>query len=318
MQSKTGACLWLALTGCGSAEVARLEVEQNALEKEVETLRSNVAGLRQEMVEVGLIKGGPGAGGGAGGEAGNPLPETEISGDLPWTFTRTGAPPALPSLGPPERRQKTNCGYKFSVRQLQPLSDFSLNSAGAGKASPVLLFEDGQPLTPHAMPHDFEQNCRFAFRHAGFLIMFTPDGKPASAHGKTYTVALDSAFPLQRGDDGRDLFWIYPGQTATLSLSKGWNPDWGSLSVDLDARLVYVGKTNSAPATASVLGVDEKSARPRLGMSAQIETPPSDAFEVTIASPGDGPYVLIETLTLGNAQHAVVVTSEAAFRESQN
>ena len=39
----------------------------------------------------------------------------------------------------------------------------------------------------------------------------------------------------------------------------------------------------------------------------------AEPFSITLASPEDGPYLLVNTLTLGNPENSLVITSEVAF-----
>ena len=321
----------LFLFSCAGGQLAELEEEHDALQAEYDDLRENVEGLKNEMVSLGLItqqqanarakvapkggktgKAGKAPAGRRGRVHGNPRPKNELSEQLTWTATRSGDPADLGSLGTAERAGG-DCGWKLTLESLQPLSDFPLNRDGFGKSGPVVLFEDGQPMTAHAMPEAFENTCSGAFRHAGYTFLFSPTGTVEDGGRRTYTAALASDFPLARGDDERPMYWVYPGTTATFSFSSGWNAEWGESRLAIAGRLIGEGAAGlDAP------GLERDLDTPGNFHIAEVIEPGAEAFTVEVQAPEGGPYVLIDTLTLGNPDNAVVVTAEAAWAAREN
>jgi hypothetical protein len=302
------------VVACGP-DLASVETEQQSLEKEVEVLRNTVDTMRTEMQAMGLMPGGP------AGSTGPTVAGNDLSQDLKWTAKRTGPVPVIDAkLGAPERRDNTECGYRFHLPWLEPLSDASLESTGSGRASPLLLLRDGKPLEPHANAPAYDKGCRFAFRHMPKFLFFSPDGD-VNAIGGAWTVAYDPAVPIARGGDERPAFWVYPGQTLTFTFDSGWQSAWGPMSVQVDARLIYVGSAENPapgsgpPATVSALENEESGSDPRLGLDAVPEPPPESAWTVEITSPPDGPFVLLELLRVGNDNNAVVVTAPGTAGE---
>jgi hypothetical protein len=132
----------------------------------------------------------------------------------------------------------------------------------------------------------------------------------------TWTMALAPEVPLPRSDD-RPMYWVYPGTTLTFSFDRGWDESWGPLTVRLDARVLHTGTPDAptprkdVPATASVLGFEQSSADPRLGFENTPE-PPDGPWTIEVSSPSNGPFVLVETLVVGNTEHSLIVTADAA------
>lgn len=294
------------VAGCSGPDLAKLEVEQQSLEQEVGVLRKNVDEMRALMEAMGKLPSGPAA-------AGGQVAESDLGSSLDVKVTRDGTAPTFPPLPAPERRDSTPCGYRFYIPWLETISDHDLEQSGAGRASPVELRQDGKALAPHVGPVGFERGCKFAFRHQPKYLFFSPQGDDANVDG-AWEMRLSDELPLARADDS-DAYWVYPGTTLTFTVDKGWNADlWGQLKVQLDARLMYVGTPEEpaprpgAQATVAFLGVEESGGDPRLGFESTPE-PPDAAWTIDVTSPSDGPYVLIETLVLGNADHALVVVA---------
>lgn len=299
--------MWvLTFAGC-YPDLARLETEEAALTKEVEVLRRNVDEMRVQMEEMGLRPAGPDARTQDLAGAGSDLDEL-----LGVTVSRTGDAPTFPPLGDPERRESTECGWRFPVPWLEGLSDQRLDETGAGKSSPLILFQDGKPLEPHANPQGAEKSCRFAFSHRPRYLLFTPANTPDAVSGR-WTLGLSPDFPLQTGE--RSAHWVYPGTTLTASFSSGWDGEkWGPPSVRLDARNVYTGTpdrpaaTTGAPSVVSFLGKEFASKELQIGVDELVE-PPDGAWTIEITSPSDGPYVFVKMLVVASTSHRRVVVA---------
>ena len=231
--------VYTSLSGCAGGQLAELELEQQQLRAEYEDVAANVAALRDEMGELGLITRAQanakapsqGRSGKKIKPRGNPSPANDLSEGMPWTATRTGDKPTLPALADLER-SSGDCGWRFHVRELQPISDFPLNRDGFGKASPVVMYAGDQPMSPHANPEDFEKACTGSYRHAGYLFLFSPTGNVDAASERSYRIELADEVPLPR-DDGRPMYWVYPGTTLTFSVPGAWDPAWGEVRLDL-------------------------------------------------------------------------------------
>ena len=301
--------LWAVtlLGGCGP-DLAELETEQRALEREVRVLRRNVADMRERMQSMGMLPSGPTSVAEAG-------PDQVLEGALTYTVTRSGTLPELPALGEPERRANTECGWRLFGPWLEQVSDLTLEKSGSGKSSPIVLSHNGRALEPHATVPKFERACEGAFRVQPRYVFFSPFA--ADDVDGTWTVGVADTVPLPRGGDGRGMYWVYPGTELAVAFQGSWNPEWGEFGVSFDSRLLAVGTAEdhrrqpTASATVEILGEQRTASAGRLGLAATLP-PPSGPFTLTVASPQDGPWVLVETLWVGNDEQAVVVTAEGA------
>lgn len=315
--------LWFAsfvgMQACSFLEVRRLEAKQGAVETELAQLHEQASALDQQMVGLGLLpkpaqRAEPRNAGKVKGRAqlnDHQTPTEAVGEAMPVSWARTGTPSPLPELPERERVPETACGFKYKIESLKPISDYVLNRADLGKASPVVLFEDDQPLAAHAYPRDFQDRCAGAYRHAGFVILFSPTGAgPESVETHRYHIEHAPDLPLKRGDDGREMFWVYPGTTLTFSFSRGWDPEWGPLWVDLSGK--SSGPTD-APLVIRFAGEEHRFFKDNVFLSTQPE-PPTEPWTLEIESPAEGPYFLLDLLTLGNPKHGAVVTGPRAFK----
>ncbi|MFT4625562.1 MAG: hypothetical protein ACI8PZ_004230 [Myxococcota bacterium] len=306
--------LLAALFACQNVELAKLETAQELLDDRQRAIAAQTDELRTSMIELGMVaRDKPDAQppGPRSELNDHQLPATPLAGTYPVTLSRTGDPPALPPL-PEAERTDTPCGFKFKVEELKPLSDFVLNKLDLGKSSPLLLLEDGKPMPAHAFPKQYEQRCAGAFRHAGFVLLFSPSGTDAGAFGThEYSLVLSPDVPLRRGDDGRQMYWIYPGTTLTVQFAEGWDETWGEMHVDLAGRVASIA---ASPLTVTVADEEFEITGEDLVVSTEPDVQ-QGAWGITLASPPDGPYAIVNLLTVGNAEYARVVTGPRAFNK---
>ncbi len=312
-------------------DLTALEQRQRILERQLVELEAEIDALEQTLeaagvqVEPASSRGRPGRRGKkARGKrrrakarmaaddglpvSGHQQPTTERTRDSGATVERTGDPPVLPGLPEPERTE-TACGFKLQVPELSAISDYPLNTRGLGRSGPIRLSLGGDPLTPHALPKDFERDCGGAFRHAGGVILFSPDDTP-NLDGRALELSLDPRLPMPRGGDERPMYWVY-AQTTVRGTVAEWSSDWGDADTVLAGLVVGDG-----PVTVT------------FGDTAH--TLPSGPFRLTHRFEGNGPftttiagsapqgdglggYALIDAWTLGNADNAVVFTGDAAW-----
>lgn len=299
----------IGLTGCGASEVTRLETEQRALETEVATLRETVAELRSEMQRKGVLKSGPV--GPRPKAAGAVAPSVVLTDEYPLATSRTATDLVLQTVSEPEPRSDTPCGWRVGVQHLEPISDFALAADGLGRSSPVLAQHSGRFLEGHAPPMKFEKTCSGAYRHQSKFLFYSP---PAGA-AEPGAIALQLAEEMPFADEGgRPRYWVYPGTTMTISASVPWDAAWGEPYVVFDLRLRDVGLA-SKPAARSegtvvmTIGDREISSREAVWRASEPLGDTGSAT-ITIHSPADGPFVLVDSLAIGNAGHAAVVTSK--------
>ncbi|NCG19605.1 MAG: hypothetical protein GWP91_11410 [Rhodobacterales bacterium] len=309
------------LTGCGSEQLTTLEVEQADLRKEYDDLEGNVVALRNQMVELGLMtqaqanakaeKATKGKGKGKGkGKMGNSNPKHDLSDVLNFTAERTGTPPQLPPLTDLVRTE-TPCGYTVKIEDLQPISDFPLNRDGLGKSSPVVMFEDGEAMASHAGPEAFEEACAGAYRHAGFLFLFSPS-QTQEIGERVFSISLAEDIPYARGEDQRPMYWVYPGTTLNITLDQPWDETWGEMKLDLSGRVLDQLEAQ-ATLTAGSFSQDISGGAFQISEEITADGP----LTISITSPENGPYLVLSLLTIGNPGNALVVTSQSTHSKGQ-
>jgi hypothetical protein len=322
------AVVLLALAACNNEEkLAELEARQTELRAQYDETARQTAEMRKQLLAMGVIAEGATAppkgkntkAGGAGSKAklkaGNPIPTNDVTAAFGVTAARTGEIPTLPPLNAAPERSESPCGWKFVVKELADISDYNLNSLGLGRSGPVLLLADGAPLASHATPAQYDESCAHAFRHAGWAFLFSPEAAPENAEKHSWSLALDTHLPAARGEDGRPMYWVYPGTTVTLTAGRAWDPSWGAMDVDVVTRRVSEGDPPKVTIAGQPVIVpdDKDTAHLHVG----LDPIPAEPLIVTVTSEDTGAYVVIDTFTIGNAENAAVVTSEAAWKAAQ-
>ena len=292
--------LGLALGGC-TPDLAEVETRQQALRREVDVLAEDIARMRSKMQEMGLMPSGP-----LPPDSGGP----SRLADLGLTIRQEGSPPELPGLGPLERREGTPCGYRMRSAVLAELSDKHLVDTGSGIASPVVLAYEGRRLDAHAGPARFENGCSGAFRLQPRFLFLSPFAE-GDVQGR-WSVGLAPQQPVRRGDDGLGVFWVYPGTSLTFAFAEGWDASYGDFAVHLDGRVLRVGRAPKSSARVEVLGQTARVTGDRI--AAPDVRPPDGPWSLVVVSPSDGPYVLVESLWVGNEDvgHVVSPVPEAS------
>lgn len=304
------AAMLLALTGCGASELTRLETEQRALETEVATLRQTVEDLRGEMQRKGVIRAGPG--GPRPKAAGALAPENDLSLDFTLEVTRSETDRMVRFVSQPEVRSDTACGWRVGLQHLESIADFTLAGDSLGRSSPLVASIDDVPLVPHSAPSRYADACDGAFRHQSKYLFYSP---PKLADGAALQVVLSEELPIP-DEEGRPRYWVYPGTTLTITASGSWDAEaWGAAHLVYDLRLRNVGLPNKPNATSSgavtlALPDAELTGGTQPIWRGSEPLTGSGPWTITISSPSDGPFVLVDGLAIGNGSWASVVTSK--------
>ncbi len=309
-----------SVVGCSSDhDLEARRARQVELTETLENLETDLAQVRKDFETVSgagaFRRPDPGATPVRKGERstwiGAQAPHTRLNdADIRVRVERTGLPVALPSLEAPKRGDGP-CAWSFTVPRLRPLSDLVLRNSGLGRSSPIVLVENGKPLSSHAEVADISDRCTGSFRHAGAELQFSPRGRSEAVTGREYKLSHAAEVPLPRGDDGRPLYWVYPGTQLEFSVVDRWDPAWGDPTLTLTAKLI-----------------GEHTGRPLVELDDVVRTLDGDlpvveyalrplqldgTWSLRISSPIDGPWIVIDTLTLGNDDHAVIISSEHAW-----
>ena len=234
-------------------------------------------------------------------------PSTESAGVIPLgEATRTGT--AVPLAAPaPELRD--GCTYLVRLPHLAAVSDKGLaDHAGLFDASPLLVFEDDRPLTPHARGGD----CDGGFAHGPLGLFVRPADRDASAHTYTVQGTADLDAHPRRGPQGPSrVLYAYPGTTLTIPMPVAWRSDWGPPTV----RLAAVTSQADAPAVLAWHG--EQVPVPGINgpVRASLTPTATGAGDLTLTVPADGPLVVVHDLIVGTGPSATaVVGTEVGLR----
>jgi hypothetical protein len=230
------------------------------------------------------------------------------------SVSRTGTPPKLADVGDLQRT-KSICGYRFPTPYLH-ISDTSLHELGIGRASPLLLMEDGKPLKPHATVREFQGRCAGAFGHTGRFIWFSPTGDVQAAKDRHYHLEHHSQFPSPRANRS-PIHWIYPGTQARVQFHKPWNQEaYGDFGAFLNIQLL--GEEEAANGGVTVRIGAESWPVDTMNWDVYIspEKLPDGPFEIAIESPEDGPYVILHHMTVGPRSRGITVLGQ--LREANN
>ena len=223
-------------------------------------------------------------------------------------LTRDGKLPEL--THDPATRTESTCGYQINARHLYALSNQRLSKmVDIGRVSPVVVLEDGKPLSGFATTRDFEENCAGAFNFGRNAVRFSPtDERHEDAEAHTYTLALSSDFPLATPDG--DAWWAYPGTRIDIAF-----PDDAGLAGQA-IELVVTGSTPQGRVlTPPLLQLSEDKIlleEDATGWMGRLPiTVPDGAWTVSLVIPSDGPYMVITSLTVhhGEEVRSILPTS---------
>ncbi len=222
----------------------------------------------------------------------------------PPVVTRVGTPPDVPAK--PPIRGKLGCDYHILVPALQPLADNVLTDTNRGAISPLVVYEDGKPLRAHAAPKEVQDQCTGAATHWNGAVKFTPTGDdPEAGRSRDYRVAYDPAAPLV-GGRGEEAWWVYPGTALRFAFAEG------SVAGNVAAAVAGVAILPGEGAPTVRFGAAEAPlVRAGDGLAAAVHADVAGAFTVEIASPPDGPTLLLDRLALRAGDDAWYVLGTA-------
>lgn len=221
------------------------------------------------------------------------------------TISRTGSPPKLADVNELQRT-KSPCGYRFTAPYMQ-LSDTSLHEIGIGRASPLLLLEDGVAMKPHATVKEFQSRCAGAFGHTGRFIWFSPNGQVKDALNKEYRLELHQGFPSPRANR-TPVYWIYPGTQARIEFHKPWPHEaYGDFGFTLDIQLVGEYLEESGGVTVRIGDESWKVDSANWAVYLTPEKLPEGPFEILVESGENDAYAIIHQLTVGPRSKGITV-----------
>jgi hypothetical protein len=215
--------------------------------------------------------------------------------------------PVLPTLGDVDA--KGGCVHLLRLPDLKAVSDKGLlDHSGFFDASPLMVFEDDQPLTPHARG----SACDGGFAHSplGAVVRSVVEG----AHTWRFGLTADLVVTKRRGKAGpQQLLYVYPGTTLEVSVP-AWSSAWG----DPVVHLAGVASRSDTDASLALGGASVPLAGAGGAIRAKLEAEPNrSSTALRLHVPAGGPVLVVTDLVvgMGDAATAVVGTLEGATSE---
>ena len=222
-----------------------------------------------------------------------PLQPLEIGlGLLPAPqLRRTGSPPQLPR---PEPKADKGCTWSLRLKEFGFLSAAGLNRAGIGRATPVRVALDGQPLAPFGNLRKLRDDCGGGSTFPNNSIFFAP--AVASEQPPDAAPALSAEFPMDSPSGA--VFWLYPGTTIAVEY-----PETETLlgqEITVSVAIVPVGPGEERPQLLAAGMKIPLLERGELLVAQQQITLSSEALNLQLISPEEAPYALLESLQLAS------------------
>lgn len=233
-----------------------------------------------------------------------PMPRS-LAPLVPTALKRVGVPPGIPPLARLAAKKDSTCAWRASIQVPQGISDPELAGTGAGFASPIVLLEDGVPLTPHVDYARFASSCAGAFKHIPDTLQFSPLAADMSTvPNHAYEARYSTDFPMKT-EEGQTVWWVYPGTSAQIEFDQVWEA--GAFVVSVSA--LAFGNSGGMPFL-QVSGSETV----RMSGSGNLfrgeyrgPAPHQPVWSVQVTSPVDGPFLLLRGLTIGEGERASTV-----------
>lgn len=227
------------------------------------------------------------------------LTEDMVFGDTllsPVRLQRTGTPTARVNWS--GRRKLDDGSIRGSLPKLTQVSNTHLQGRGLGPWSPLVLFEDGEPMTRLLDVADLA-NCTGCFVHKGSTALFMRGKEEGEVVG-----GLTEDFPMVDAQGNRVL-WVYPGTTLEVSAPA----HTGALTVAAEAQTFVL--TRGRPLIR--VGDDEAELAEGEIRQAVVQTRTEGPVTIEIASPADGPFVMLTGLWMGQEVLSPLIEPPAAL-----
>ena len=218
--------------------------------------------------------------------------------DLPDNIRRIGNPPKAPDLGKANQKDD-GCRRVLPSDMLDAISDDVLAARGFPGTSPLVVRQN-EIVFPHS--GELAEGCtQQVWVAEGAIQIATPEKGPIKA-------ALTKRAPIP-GADGRPVYWVYPGTALELSFPKGFQE--AANAFEVYAQAAGFGG-NGGQATLEVNDQSVPMEDYRGWVHGVIHPPsPDEPWTVRIASPADGPWLLVRNVTVGKKPKTTHVIGDA-------
>lgn len=215
----------------------------------------------------------------------------------PPEVSRRGTPPSLGEAG--DGVLVRGCAATIPFARSQILSDTYLESLGVGAVSPVVVFEDGEPVPMHRRPERPTQCPGTAYQYERAIVVWSQAEVPESAR---YTLALTPDLPVI-GPDSDTLpgWWVYPGTDLLLE----FEPDETLEDVLVRVEVSSLVLGNGRMPYVYVDDQEQVARRTGLRMTSRSPLGPSPRT-IEIKAPKGGGWALVRSVLLRREDGTVI------------
>ncbi len=239
------------------------------------------AELAAALKDLGIMQPGP--------FAANRVPQA-----LDYQVELVGEPP---DLGPVELGADPDgeaCRFLVKAAEWQALSLSSLAAARVGNVSPLMVFEDGEPLAMESWPGKLKGACHGAFVPQSGRIFVSPGAhEDPPRDGRSYRLGATADLPVRNGKS--EGWFVYPGTSLRFDV-QGLADAAGAVAVDVGLEPL-VGPAAGAVVRVQDQAVELASSGRFLQASASVGAP-GQPWSVVIDSPADGPWLLVRHIAV--------------------
>jgi hypothetical protein len=205
----------------------------------------------------------------------------------PPVITRSGTPPALDVR---ETVKEGGCQVVLRAAGVPPLGDVLTEAAGFPKASPLEVLGEGVLLRGHAPWSELQGGCVGAFVHGRGPVFVSP-----RRAGESLSLRWVEDVPI-RTPAGESVYWVLPGTALDFEFPEA--VDTAGPTVRFGVLAASFG--GSAPAVLRTPGgADVPLAGESEAVRGAVSVPaPRGAWRVSVASPADGPWLLVKAARL--------------------
>ena len=188
---------------------------------------------------------------------------------------------------------------RIDGRVLAHLSDEALQAAGIPGHSPVVVMQDGEPLSALDREQVLSAQCEGRSSFTRSAVVFTPTHKPTPE--TDFSLSLSPQLPLE--SETGPVWWVYPGGGVELTFDAA-EPLHGT-----ELTLRVVARTVGEASGAATLSVDGAQTALRDLDGVQVGSVPvvvpRGAWSLLVTAPEDAPAMVIEKLQLSDGERRV-------------
>ncbi|MFH1468866.1 MAG: hypothetical protein ABIO70_31045 [Pseudomonadota bacterium] len=223
-----------------------------------------------------------------------PFPPNRVPLALEHRIHLEGSPPDLGLLTLQPDPDGQPCRFWANVADFFPLSDAALASAGVGNVSPLVVLEDGRPLTHLTWPGRLEGPCAGAFvPQAGRLWVSPAPGEEPPRASRAYRLAATGVLPVEM--EGQKAWFVYPGTSLVVDLG-AWQGAPGDLEVLVGLEPLLGEGAPSVTVDGSPVPLAPDGRRSLAG--SLVRPTPAGPWQIRLASPIGGPWLLVRRVAV--------------------